>query len=266
MPDIAFNRNPSGNGGPGPGVRRVTYLGHSTTLIELDGVCLLTDPVLRGRVLHLRRTAPAPPSPDRLDAVLISHGHHDHLDLRSLDRLPRDVQVVLPRGLGRLVSARGFDRVSEVEEGDEVAFGGVSVRVTHAEHGGRSLPGRGAGTVGYAALGSARVFFAGDTDLFPGMDGLVEDLDLALLPIWGWGPTIGAGHLDPERAAEALVRLRPRAAVPIHWGTLRPLHRGRRSGFLRDPARAFVEAAGRRAPGVAVHVLEPGGSLDLPRR
>ena len=267
MPDIASHRNNlSGDGDTGSEARRrVTYLGHSTTVIELDGVRLLTDPVLRGRVLHLRRTSAAPPAPEGLDAVLISHGHHDHLDLRSLARLPRDLPVVIPRGLGRLVRARGFDRVSEVEEGDEVAFGSVAVRVTHAEHGGRSLPGRAAGAVGFVAIGSARVFFAGDTDLFPGMDGLVDDLDLALLPIWGWGRTIGSGHLDPERAAEALVRLRPRAAVPIHWGTLRPLHHGRRSAFLHDPAHAFVEAAGRRAPGVAVHVLEPGGSLDLPR-
>ena len=255
MPDIAAHRtNLRG---------RVTYLGHSTTLIEVDGVRLLTDPVLRSTVLHLRRTSPPPPLPADVDAVLISHGHHDHLDIRTLDRLPREVRVVLPRGLGRLLRGRGFRDVSEVEEGDETAVDGVVVRVTHAEHPGPSLPRRSAAAVGYAVLGSARVLFPGDTDLFPEMAGLVDDLDLALLPIWGWGAKIGPGHLDPERAAEALTLLRPRAVVPIHWGTLRPFTRSSRSSFLHDPAQAFVEAARRVAPEVAVHVLEPGGSLDL---
>ena len=242
--------------------RRLSYLGHSTTLVELDGVRLLTDPLLRRRVLHLRRSSPVP-GHETPDAVLISHGHQDHLDLPSLDRLPRELPVVVPPGLGRVVAARGFRDVREVDEGDEVSFGPVTVRATHADHSGRSLPGRTDATVGYAVLGSARVFFAGDTGLFDGMGGLVPDLDLALLPIWGWGPTIGPGHLDPRGAAEALTLLRPRLAVPIHWGTFRPFYHSSRAAFLREPADAFLAAAQELAPGVAVHVLEPGSSIDF---
>ncbi len=242
--------------------RRLSYLGHSTTLIELDGVRLLTDPLLRRRVLHLWRASPAPGHGEP-DAVLISHGHQDHLDLPSLDRLPRDTPVVCPRGLGRVVEGRGFRDVREVDEGDEIAFGSVTVRATHADHPARSLPGRSDATLGYAVLGSARVFFAGDTGLFDGMDGLVDDLDLALLPIWGWGPTIGPGHLDPRGAAEALTLLRPRLAVPIHWGTLRPFYRTGRAGFLREPADAFVASARELAPDVEIRILAPGESLDF---
>jgi L-ascorbate metabolism protein UlaG (beta-lactamase superfamily) len=242
--------------------RRLSYLGHSTTLIELDGVRLLTDPLLRRRVLHLRRGAP-PPDPGAPDVVLISHGHQDHLDLHSLAQLPRATPVVTPRGLGRVVRGRGFEHVHEVEEGEDVAFGAVTVRATHADHRGRSLPGRATTTLGYALLGSARVFFAGDTGLFDAMDGLVPGLDLALLPIWGWGPTIGPGHLDPRSAAEALTLLRPRLCVPIHWGTLRPFYRTGRAGFLREPATAFLAAAGELAPEVTVHVLPAGESLDF---
>ena len=99
---------------------------------------------------------------------------------------------------------------------------------------------------------------AGDTDLFPDMDGLVPDLDLALSPIWGWGPTLGGGgHLDPLRAAEALRLLRPRIAVPIHWGTYRPLHRSAGAAFLADPAEAFAREAATKAPEVEIRVCGP---------
>jgi L-ascorbate metabolism protein UlaG (beta-lactamase superfamily) len=242
--------------------RRVTYLGHATTLVELDGVRLLTDPVLRRRVAHLLRAKPVP-SVGETDAVLISHGHLDHLDRASLRRLPRSAAVVVPRGLRRTIAALAFREVHEVEPGDEVAIGPVVVQATPAEHGGRSTPGRPAGAVGYALRGSGRVFFAGDTDLFDGMEGLVPDLDLALLPIWGWGPEIGSGHLDPGRAAEAAALLRPRIAVPIHWGTLRPFYVSSRAAFLREPAQAFVAAARERAPETQVEVLAPGDRLDF---
>jgi L-ascorbate metabolism protein UlaG (beta-lactamase superfamily) len=231
-------------------------------VIEIDGVRVLTDPVLRRRAAHLLRTG-RPHEPGNVDAVLVSHGHYDHLDFPSLARLPRNVPVVLPRGLGRLVAARGFGNVIEVEEGQEVPVRDVVVRATHADHPGRAAPGRAGLTVGFAVLGSRRVFFAGDTDLFPGMDGLVDDLDVALLPIWGWGPTMGVGHLDPERAAEALTMLRPKTAVPIHWGTFRPFYKSANAGFLRDPPEAFATAAARLAPEVAIRVLAPGERLEL---
>jgi L-ascorbate metabolism protein UlaG (beta-lactamase superfamily) len=242
--------------------RRVSYLGHATTLVELDGVRLLTDPVLGRRVAHLVRSTPAPKAGDPT-AVLISHGHLDHLDRPSLRRLPPDTRLVVPTGLGRVVAELGFRDVRELAAGGEVRVGPVVVRATPAEHGGRSTPGRPTGAIGYVLLGSARIFFAGDTDLFDGMTGLVPDLDLALLPIWGWGPWIGPGHLDPARAAEAVARLRPRIAVPIHWGTLRPFYRSSRARFLREPAEAFVAAVRERAPHTEIRVLAPGESLDF---
>jgi L-ascorbate metabolism protein UlaG (beta-lactamase superfamily) len=246
----------------------VSYVGHATVMVEVDGVRLLTDPLLRRRVAHLRRAVgldiDALGSPD---AVLVSHAHHDHLDLPSLERLGRSVLIVVPRGLGRLLHRRGFESLVEVEKGDELAVGSVTVQATHAEHDGRRRPGRGEGpALGYAILGSRRVYFTGDTGLFPGMDGLVSDLDLALVPIWGWGAKLGRGtHLDPASAAEALRLLRPRAAVPIHWGTYLPLHRGLRAAptFLSEPAELFVRAAAIAAPGVRVHVLPPGGTLSF---
>src|SRR5262249_42087815 len=125
---------------------------------------------------------------------------------------------------------------------------GVRLRVTHAEH----APGRGWGSsgprpVGYVVEGSRTVYFAGDTDLFDGMDGLADGLDVALLPVGGWGPRLPAGHLDPDGAARALLLLRPRIAVPIHWGTLRPFYRTRPYPGPR-PGEAFAERARELAP------------------
>jgi len=244
----------------------VTWLGHSTVLVELDGVRLLTDPVLRRRVSHLVRVGETPATPGAPDAVLISHGHLDHLDFPSLARFPRETPVLVPEGLGTVVARKGFRSVTELAVGHTVELGGVTVRATPADHGGgKKLPGRPRVTVGYAVTGSSSVFFAGDTDLFPEMAGLVPDLDLALLPIWGWGPTIGSGHLDPGRAAQAAALLAPRVVVPIHWGTLRPVFHSAHAPFLRTPLAEFLAAAAQKAPSVEVRVLEPGGSLELQR-
>lgn len=227
-------------------------------LFELDGVRLVTDPLLRKRVAHLRRAVPLE-AIDHVDAVLISHGHYDHLDLPSLRKL--EARIVVPRGLGARL--RGFD-VDELDQGDELTVGRVVVRTTHAEHdGGRPLFGD-VPAFGYAILGSQRIFFAGDTDLFDGMVGLVPELDLACLPIWGWGAKLGRGkHLDPERAAEAVRRLRPTIAIPIHWGTYRPFYRSSRAAFLTEPAEAFARAAALTAPEVDVRLLRPGERLEL---
>jgi L-ascorbate metabolism protein UlaG (beta-lactamase superfamily) len=239
----------------------IEYIGHATVEIELDGVRLLTDPLLRTRVAHLLRAVPLEGDLPRVDAVLVSHGHYDHLDLPSLRRLPGSPRVVVPRGLARRIE--GFD-VVELGEGDQVEVGSVTVRATHADHeGGRPLRGQGE-ALGYALLGSRSIYFAGDTGLFEGMDGLIPELDLALIPIWGWGATLGRGkHLDPVSAAEAVRRLRPKLAIPIHWGTYRPFHRSSRVAFLTEPAVAFARAAASAAPEVEIRVLRPGERLEL---
>ena len=201
------------------------------------------------RVAHLRRRVPIDREALRgVDAVLISHAHHDHLDLGSLQRIGRTTPLVVPRGLGSLLRRQGFRDVHELAVGENLEIGAARVEATFAAHDGSRppYPAR-APAVGYAVLGSRRIYFAGDTDLFPEMDGLVPDLDLALIPIWGWGPSLGRGaHLDPDGAAEAVALLRPKIAVPIHWGTYAPLYMGLRTvpKYLAEPQVAVQRRGG----------------------
>lgn len=235
-------------------------------LIELDGVRLLTDPVLRARLAHLRRVAPVDRSALRAaDAILVSHVHYDHLDLPSLEQLGRSVPIVVPRGAGALLRRRRFERVLEVEVGDEVAIGEVTVIATHAEHRADRGPfGTKAASLGFVVSGSVRAYFAGDTDLFESMSSLGA-LDGALIPIWGWGPDAGAGHLDPRKAALALTRLRPAVAIPVHWGTYRPVHH-LSPAWLTEPPEQFRREAAALAPEVELRILPPGGTTDLESR
>jgi L-ascorbate metabolism protein UlaG (beta-lactamase superfamily) len=113
--------------------------------------------------------------------------------------------------------------------------------------------------VGFVVRGSRSVYFAGDTDIFPGMDDL-RPIDVALLPVAGWGPTLPPGHLNPRSAAESLLLLRPELAVPIHWGTFRtPLAPPPDNAAPQE----FLRAAAELAPDVEVRVLQIGESCPL---
>jgi L-ascorbate metabolism protein UlaG (beta-lactamase superfamily) len=246
---------------------RITWVGHSTVLIELDGVRLLTDPMLRPRVSFLMRVGGRVEvsALGELDAVLISHLHYDHLDVASLGRLGRKVPIVVPAGgATRLLRGRGFSRIVPIGVGEETTIGPVTVRATPAEHEGRRGPMLARATaVGYVASGSAHVYFAGDTDLFDGMRTIAPSLDAALLPVAGWGPRLPPGHMSPRLAAESLQLLRPRVAVPIHWGTYRRIGVRGDEESLRAPADEFARFAQELAPEVDVRVLPVGGTLEL---
>jgi L-ascorbate metabolism protein UlaG (beta-lactamase superfamily) len=241
---------------------RLTFVGHSTVLIELDGVRILTDPQLRGRFLHVKRRVPPVDlaAVSDIGLVLISHVHPDHLDRPSLRKVGANATVVVPRGAQRLLPRSGIGHVEEIAPGEKLSVGGLAIEATHADHRPGRIRRRGPAAVGYSIRGTKRVYFAGDTDLFPGMRDLgAGGLDVALVPIWGWGGKLGSGHLDPGRAAEALTLLKPRVAIPIHWGTFFGMRFRRfRYDAIAEPAQAFVRAARQRAPQVDVRVLAPG--------
>ena len=188
-------------------------MGHSTVLIEQDGVRFLTDPLLRPRVAHLKRHGSTPRPPRDVDVVLISHLHHDHLHLTSLRALPNRPRVIVPNGAGEWLGRLAV-RADELGAGDSMA------------------------------------------ELAP--------VDVALLPVAGWGPRLGPGHMNAERAARAVELLRPRVAIPIHWGTFHPTY-ARRGPWFTDPPREFAAHVEVLAPSVEVRVLEPGESTCVTR-
>ncbi|MYW62640.1 MBL fold metallo-hydrolase [Streptomyces sp. SID8379] len=247
----------------------ITWWGHATCTVQDSGTRVLTDPLFARRLAHLRRRrgAPPPPSAALADVVLVSHLHADHLHLPSLARLAPGTRVLVPKAAAR--SVPGLRRlrtlkIIEVEAGSRVEVGNVVIRAVRADHDGRRLPvgPQRSPALGYVVDGEARTYFAGDTGLFEGMADAVGDVDVALLPVGGWGPNLGAHHLDPARAAVALARIAPRAAVPVHYGTYWPIGMDAvRPHEFHTPGDEFVRQAALHAPGVAVHRLEHGESV-----
>jgi L-ascorbate metabolism protein UlaG (beta-lactamase superfamily) len=269
------------------------WLGHSTATLDAAGVRVVTDPVLRKGLAHLRRRPPLSPPEDSAGAqlALVSHLHHDHCDLPSLRRL-RAQWVVAPPGagpwlqrrLGRTTStvvevAVGTSRTLPLRRG---AGGVVDVTVTalpahHAGH--RTLGGLdGAPPHGEAVGHLVRIpgalparaepdlllWAVGDTGEFPGDTAVLaaggRAPDLALVPVGGWGHTLGPHHLDPAQAADLVRRVRPRYAVPVHWGTLHPVALSATMGdrFVAPGPRFAAEVA---AAGAATAVVLRHGEL-----
>ena len=162
----------------------------------------------------------------------------------------------------------GFGNVQELAVGESTFIKDIEIRATLANHGGFRFPfGPSSPAVGYVVAGSKRIYFAGDTDIFPEMQGLGGPLplDVALLPVGGWGFRLGPGHLNPWTATKALKLLHPRVAAPIHWGTLRTA--GLKSVShtrLNQPGPEFIRLASVYSPETNVCITSPGHSLVLP--
>ena len=236
---------------------------------RLDATTVLTDPVLGRWVGPLRREGPAPggTAATGTDLVLLSHAHHDHLDLASLRLLPPTVLVVLPRGLAPLARAAGIHRIIELDAGQVLRLAELTVTAVPAEHSGtRWGSSLHAPALGYLLHGSRTVYIAGDTSRVPARADLDRPVDLALVPTGGWGPRLGPGHLNAQQAAQACARLEPRVAVPVHWGTfavpptrlLLPA-----ACWAHQSGAAFARHLAQLAPHCRPVVLRPGQSTVL---
>lgn len=241
---------------------QISHPGHATCLIELDGRVLLTDPLLADRIFSIRRICPPvdPAGLPGIDLVLISHLHHDHCHPRSLRALGGNPTYLVPHGGGEFLARQSIGPVVEAGPGDRLDLLGLEIRCLPVDHGGERVPfGPHAPALAFEVRGSRSLFFVGDSGYFEPMRPGSRPLDVALLPVAGWGPSLGPGHLDPQDAARAADQLRPRWAVPIHWGAYRNMLPSlRRAKQPPDPAGRFVEALASYRTEIEAVVLRPG--------
>ncbi len=277
----------------------VTWLGHATAAIDIalpgrHAVRLLTDPALGATVGPLARLGPTPLVRHwaGADAVLLSHLHHDHADLPSLRRL-RGVPVLTARANVQWLARRGLLDTADTgpippmppnpavplirlgpagpagpDDAWSLVAEGIEVRLVRAEHASRPMPHRPNHANGFLIRGGgAVIWFAGDTSLHPEVDLLAEQagapVDLALVPIGGWGPRLSPGHLGPVQAAEAVARAGAGHVVPLHHGTLYPKGwPANRRAWMHAPLAEFVDVLPRWS-GALLHPLVTGESVTV---
>jgi L-ascorbate metabolism protein UlaG (beta-lactamase superfamily) len=255
---------------------RVTYIGHATMLIEIDGCRILTDPNFDprlGRILpRVSKPGIALDQLPPIEAILLTHAHADHLSFDSLDRLPRTIPLLAPPAVARWLRRLGYSHAIDLAPDGEATVGNVRIHAAPAVHSGSRYAvdrWRAAANMYLLSTPHESCFFAGDTALASDTHRLVEqslwaadrELDLALLPIgyapW-WKPGFRRGHLTHEDALTLFERLRARAFVPYHWGTFR--HVTSTAHGAMDRLRSRLET---HHLADAVRIIEPGESLHL---
>ncbi len=261
----------------GEGGMGVTFIGHSSFLLELAGKRVLVDPVFAKRLIVMRRqrhpglrVAELP----AIDAVFLTHAHMDHLNVASLRRVIRRTrrltgeapEVVVPRGVEDLVERLGFRRVHAMAWWEELTVAGLRVTMTPARHwGARMFKDTHRGFGGYViAAGGHSVYHSGDTAYFEGFREVGRRLrpEVALLPIGAYFPdSYRAVHTSPEEALRGFLETGAEQMVAMHFGTFRL----GREPMEEPPVRLMAEA---RRMGVEerVHVLGEGELLRVGAR
>ncbi|MBW2264301.1 MAG: MBL fold metallo-hydrolase, partial [Deltaproteobacteria bacterium] len=242
---------------------RITWMGHSSVLVEIDGRRILTDPIWSKRcspssLVGPSRFHPPPLSLDDLpplDAVIVSHDHYDHLDKASVTVLARSgVRFVVPLGVGAHLERWGIEssQITELDWWSTTRVGHVEITALPGRH----FSGRGLGSMAtlwatWAIMGPEhRVFFSGDTGPLPGFEDIGEEygpFDVTLMKIGAYDVAWPDIHLSPEQALDAHVSLGGRLLIPIHWGTFNLAFHD----WFEPPERLVAEAS-RRSIGIAV--------------
>jgi L-ascorbate metabolism protein UlaG (beta-lactamase superfamily) len=215
------------------GPPRLTWIGHASFLGSLGGGAFVVDPHFSDHagVIYKRHVAPGlrPADLPRLDALLVSHSHYDHLDDAAARALPKELQVIVPLGLGRWFRRRGYSRVRELEWWESAVAGPLTVTLVPSRHWSRRFVGDVNRTLwgGFVVQASGvSLYHAGDSAWF---DGFAEigrrfpRLLAAMLPVGSYSPAwfMEHHHLNPEQAGRAFVELGAKHLVPMHWGAFK---------------------------------------------
>jgi L-ascorbate metabolism protein UlaG (beta-lactamase superfamily) len=255
-----------------PSGLRITWLGHSTLVLEIDGKRFLTDPIFGARASPFDWVGPerwyeSPIALEQMptfDAVLISHDHYDHLQQDTIERIKHwDTKFIAPLGVGAHLEYWGVpaERIVEVDWWESVAFGDVTVTTTPARHAsGRHLLDQNSTLwAGYALAGPThRIFFSGDTGLFPGMKDIGDKLgpfDVVMVEVGAYGAAWPDWHIGPEQAIRAHGMLRGKVFLPIHWGLWSLAGHG-----WTEPAERVLAAAAKA--NATISIPRPGESIE----
>jgi L-ascorbate metabolism protein UlaG (beta-lactamase superfamily) len=210
----------------------LTWIGHATWLVRLEGRTLLTDPIWSDALgPGLSRNVPPAMPLERVKPhiVVVSHNHRDHLDAPTIDRIGPDATYVVPEGLGRFFLRRGFPKVVELGWWRDVVVDGVRITFVPSQHWSQRGPFDRNDTLwgGYvASAGGRSVYFAGDTSYFGGFKEIgrrFPSLDAALLPIGAYDPEwfMRSQHMNPDDAMRAFLDLDAKLLCAMHWGTFK---------------------------------------------
>ena len=257
----------------GDGVR-IWWIGHATTLIQIEDKFILTDPVFTSTVGALSRRIVAPgltlsELPDTIDATLVSHAHFDHLSRKSLKTLASHMRhVVAPRGIGRYIPSSAGP-ITELSAWEHVSVDGLRIYAVPAEHTGwrwgiDSIGVRGGYTSYILTYRGHTIYFGGDTawapEHFAHIKSRFAPIDVAILPIAPAEPrdVYARYHLGPEEGVDAMIALGARRMIPIHWGTF---HHD--EAPLRDPIERATRHAVRLGREKNLLVLEVGEVASL---
>ncbi|MBW2189024.1 MAG: MBL fold metallo-hydrolase [Deltaproteobacteria bacterium] len=211
----------------------LTWIGHATFLIQLGGKSALIDPVMSQTLSTVVRRNVAPgldwPALPKIDVVLVTHNHRDHMDAPTLKRLGSDPVYVVPRGLGRWFERAGLRRVVEMDWWQEEQIEGLHITFVPSQHWSRrGLTDMNATWWGGFVIerGGLQVYHSGDTAWFEGFSLIGErcgEIHAAMLPIGAYAPRwfMRAQHMDPEDAVRAFTALGAAKFVAMHWGTFK---------------------------------------------
>ncbi len=240
----------------------ITFIGHSTTLIHLNDLNILTDPNFNNWCFIIKRSKEAGiriKDLPRIDVILISHPHRDHLDKWTIEQFPKNIPVFISKENGKYLREWGFTNIYEVDVWETRIIKGIKITAAPAQHSGaRNSPwAEFPKALGYIIQGEVTVYFAGDTGLFEGFKeiGNHSQIDMALLPIGAYRPRwlMKDHHMNPEDAINAMAMLGAKGMIPIHWGSFKMALDG-----VDKPKEALLELIENSSLKERIHILENG--------